>query len=296
MSNINEFLAFASSASANVESQADYAADAVLYQGFATGVASSLKLNKVWRQSSFITSAIAQFVANTGRNVLDDGNVANFVNLFLNARSAFLNKSVAGNADITLDPVMEANFTTLYLSGLLTGNINVIIPASRQASYNVVNATSGVFTVTFKVAGGTGVLIAQGASSVIASDGISVYLIGSIASGGGGGAAGVIPQNAQNVNYTFTLSDAGRHIYSTTAAAQNLTLPTNAIAAFTIGTAITIVNNGTVAVGIVTTGVTVFKAGNTIAWASGGTLGVKGLVTLLKVDTDIWFISGNGLS
>ena len=296
MSNVNDFLAFASSASANVEPQADYAADAVLYQGFANGTASSLKLNKVWRQSAFIAAAIAQFVANTGHNVLDDGNVANFVNLFLNARSAFLNKSVAGNADISLDPVMEANFTTLYLSGLLTGNINVIIPAGRQASYNVVNATSGAFTITFKVAGGTGSLIPQGASTVVASDGVSVYLIGSIASGGGGGAVGVIPQNAQNVNYTFGLSDAGRHIYSTATAAQSLTIPTNATVPFTIGTAITIVNNGTVAIGIISTGVTVYKAGNNVAWASSGTLGVKGLVTLLKVENDVWFISGNGLS
>ena len=56
------------------------------------------------------------------------------------------------------------------------------------------------------------------------------------------------------------------------------------------------VNNGTTAITVTTTGLTVYKAGTPTAWATGNTLGVRGMATLLKVGTDTWFISGAGLS
>lgn len=176
---INNFKPFATGVGANVVTQAAFEADAtVLSQGFVTGTANALKLNKVWRQASFIAAAIAQFVSNAGYDVLDDGNLNTFLGNFLSARNAFLNKSVAGNTDITLDPVLEANYPTLNLTGILTGNINVFIPAGRQAYYNIINATTGAFTVTFKVTGGaSGVIIPQSFSTVIASDGTFVYQI-----------------------------------------------------------------------------------------------------------------------
>jgi hypothetical protein len=105
-----------------------------------------------------------------------------------------------------------------------------------------------------------------------------------------------VPQNAQSGNYTAALGDAGKHLYSTNAGAQTFTLPTNASVAFPVGTAITIVNNGTTAITMTTTSTTVYKAGTSAAWASGGNLGVRGLCTFLKVATDTWFVSGSGLS
>jgi hypothetical protein len=105
-----------------------------------------------------------------------------------------------------------------------------------------------------------------------------------------------IPQNAQSSTYTFALSDAGSHVYSTNSGAQTITVPTNASVAFPIGTAVTVVNNGTTAITFTTTGVTVYKAGTSTAWASGNTVAVRGLVTWLKVATDTWFVSGAGLS
>jgi hypothetical protein len=105
-----------------------------------------------------------------------------------------------------------------------------------------------------------------------------------------------IPQNAQSSTYTFALSDAGKHIYSTNSGAQTITVPTNASVALPVGTAVTIVNNGTTAITFTTTSTTVYKAGTSTAWASGGTLAVRGMVTWLKVATDTWFVSGAGLS
>lgn len=105
-----------------------------------------------------------------------------------------------------------------------------------------------------------------------------------------------LTQNAQSGNYTLVLTDAGKHVYSANAGAQTVTVPTNAAVAFPLGTAITLVNNGTTAITLTTTSLTVYKAGVSAAWASGGTLAPRGLVTWLKVGTDTWFVSGSGLS
>lgn len=105
-----------------------------------------------------------------------------------------------------------------------------------------------------------------------------------------------VPQNAQSSNYTFALGDAGKHVYSTNSGAQTITVPTYASIALPIGTAVTIVNNGTTAITFTTTGTTVYKAGTSTAWASGGTLAVRGMATFLKVANDTWFVSGSGLS
>lgn len=74
----NDFLPIATSAGANVETQAAFAADtATLTNGFTSGLASSLKFNKVWRQSSIMSSVIAQYINSiTGANTADDGTTA----------------------------------------------------------------------------------------------------------------------------------------------------------------------------------------------------------------------------
>jgi hypothetical protein len=71
----NDFLPFGVGAGANVLDQAAYDALAARTAGFSAGVAKSIEANKVWRQSSFIASVLAQFIADTtGEDVLDDGN------------------------------------------------------------------------------------------------------------------------------------------------------------------------------------------------------------------------------
>jgi hypothetical protein len=61
-------------------------------------------------------------------------------------------------------------------TGLLTGNINVIVP-TLGAFYFVSNQTTGAFTLTVKTASGTGVLIPQGTSVIVYCDGTNVVLI-----------------------------------------------------------------------------------------------------------------------
>lgn len=72
----NEYLPFGTAANANVIPNADYQTLPARVTGFASGVAKSEQMNSVWRQSSVMSSALGQFIANaTGENVLDDGNV-----------------------------------------------------------------------------------------------------------------------------------------------------------------------------------------------------------------------------
>lgn len=103
-----------------------------------------------------------------------------------------------------------------------------------------------------------------------------------------------VTQNSQSAAYTLALSDIGKHVYSANTGAQTVTIPTNASVAFPVGAAVSLVNNGTTAITVSTTGITLKQAGTTNT--GNRTLGVNGLATLLKVGTDTWFITGAGLT
>ena len=81
----NQFKAFATGGGANALTPSAYAALATLIaNGFQSGTASSQQINTVFRQASFVVSAIAQAIADTtGAAVNDDGVIANFENQFL---------------------------------------------------------------------------------------------------------------------------------------------------------------------------------------------------------------------
>jgi hypothetical protein len=77
MSNVNDFLPFGTSGSPNVLSQPDWLALATRGSGFLSGIAKSEEFNKAWRQSSVISSQLAQLVSdNLAADVLDDGNTS----------------------------------------------------------------------------------------------------------------------------------------------------------------------------------------------------------------------------
>ena len=180
---------------------------------------------------------------------------------------------------------------TLTLGGTLSG-----VSLTTQVSGTLPVANGGTGATTAGAALTSLGAAASGANTDITAldQDVTVTATGTIAATSIGYRG--IPQNAQSGNYTFALSDAGKHIYSTNSGAQTMTVPTNASVALPIGTAVTLVNNGTTAITFTTTSTTVYKAGTSAAWASGGTLGLRGMVTWLKVGTDTWFVSGAGLS
>jgi hypothetical protein len=173
-----EILQFASSGGANVVTQAQYAAlTSILANGYSAGTALSAQLNKTWRQSSFMAAGLANWMVARGISVPDDGNLVNLVAEIQAALNAYIDKSVAGGVDVTLNPLTEANFPILDLTGLLTANINVIVPSAAGA-WIFRNSTTGAYSITVKTAAGTGVVVPQGSSSDIYSDAVNCYQVG----------------------------------------------------------------------------------------------------------------------
>jgi hypothetical protein len=83
-----------------------------------------------------------------------------------------LELSVAGGSNVTLTAA-QANNGILRFTGLLTANINVIVPNGPR-QYNVINNTTGAFTLTVKTLAGTGALIPQSGVLAVVADGTNV--------------------------------------------------------------------------------------------------------------------------
>jgi hypothetical protein len=81
-------------------------------------------------------------------------------------------KNVAGNTDVVLT-TSEASNRVLKFIGLLTGNINVIVPNVVNL-YEIDNQTTGAFSLTVKTAAGAGVIIPQNNRNLVYSDGVNV--------------------------------------------------------------------------------------------------------------------------
>lgn len=97
----------------------------------------------------------------------------------VNQALEILDKAIAGtlsksitSADVTLS-TDEARYAVISLSGTLTGNRNLIVPAVSKI-YLIKNATSGSYTVTVKTPSGTGVTVAQGTQAFVYCDGTNV--------------------------------------------------------------------------------------------------------------------------
>lgn len=127
----------------------------------------------------------AGLVDGSGSLILATGESAFFytdgVNFFtiglgqeVNSVFDFISINVAGTGDYTLSGV-ELNRVSYRLTGILTGNRNIIVPATTQ-QYWIDNQTTGAFTVTIKAAGGVdpGKTIAQGNRNIFYCDGANV--------------------------------------------------------------------------------------------------------------------------
>jgi hypothetical protein len=98
-------------------------------------------------------------------------------------------------------------------------------------------------------------------------------------------------------NVTLALSDASEHFYANTGAPTTITVPSNANVAFPIGTTIVIVNRGAGNITIQNQAVGapfLYLSGNATTTTSR-TLTQYGMATLLKTETNLWFVNGTGL-
>jgi len=118
----------------------------------------------------------------TGANANTWGNNTNTNLQTVDAFSAgFLSKSVAGSSNVTLttnnaDPTAESSNKVIELTGSITADIYVFIPAVEN-NYVIFNNTSGSNTVTIAATGhsANGTAITQGEYSYVYCEGASNY-------------------------------------------------------------------------------------------------------------------------
>lgn len=81
-------------------------------------------------------------------------------------------KNVGGGIDVTLSSAEAAN-KVMSFTGVLTANINVIVP-NTVSVYYVFNNTSGAFTLTVKTVAGSGITVSQGTRDILVCDATNV--------------------------------------------------------------------------------------------------------------------------
>ncbi len=181
------------------------------------------------------------------------------------------------------------------------GNIATVNLDGNTANYLDGTGSWGPVTATSATTAGT---VTTAAQPNITSLGtlVDLTVTGNIAGGNinantNGFAIGYkeIPPVVLSADDTIALEDSGKHLRSTTAGNITLSIPTNATVAFPTGTAISIVEQaaGNILVNAIS-GVTLYQAGNSTA--GNRVISTYGVATLMKVDTDTWFISGTGVS
>lgn len=104
-----------------------------------------------------------------------------------------------------------------------------------------------------------------------------------------------IPTSVSNAAKTFALADAGYGFGKDNTTAYTYTIPANSSVAFPVGTVITVFNNAATAnITIAITTDTMYLAGT--ATTGSRTLAPRGMCTLYKVSSTVWFASGAGLT
>jgi hypothetical protein len=123
----------------------------------------------------------------SGENAGNWGNLVNYVfNRIDSSVRGYVDVDVAGSANVTLTSNNSTSNTddsstddqvhnkVLEFTGALTGDIHVFTDAV-EGEYIVFNNTSGSQTLTFAPTGGTGVVLQQGAKTLVYTDGTTMF-------------------------------------------------------------------------------------------------------------------------
>lgn len=140
----NNFKAFALDPNANVTPQANWEALPALLSGFTAGKASSAQVNKALRQATTIGAMVGQFIANSGADALDNGDVDGLVTKFTNALITNLGfqKGIAGGISWTkVNGVLEIWGKATVPLGGVTITLPVAMP---DIDYTIIATDSDV--------------------------------------------------------------------------------------------------------------------------------------------------------
>lgn len=85
-----------------------------------------------------------------------------------------LSISVAGSSDVVLTD-FQSSHGMLSFTGVLTGNISVILPLTAGRAWHIFNNTTGAFTLTVRGSTGAGRVISQGKRDILITDGSNFY-------------------------------------------------------------------------------------------------------------------------
>jgi hypothetical protein len=137
--------------------------------------------------SSFSTDLKLELMV-TGENSGTWGTKTNTnLNLLQQAIAGFQSISIAGGPQttaLTMDnaAISNARNAVIKLTGTITGNQIVTVPNGIEKTYIIENGTTGVFTVEFKTAGGTGVTFAttDKSTKILFVDGTNVIDTGTV--------------------------------------------------------------------------------------------------------------------
>lgn len=210
-----------------------------------------------------------------------------------NLSNVAVNTNLVPNADQAYD--LGSNllrWRDLYLSGNTLYLGNAVVTASGNTivlptGTTVQGGSAFGATGATGVAGSPGTNGANGATGATGPEGPA-----SISDGAGNSFPTGYKAMPQSTNVTGTLvaSDAGKHLYINT----NIIIPANSTVPFPVGTVITFIANGASITITPTVGMTLrlVNSSNT----GSRTLASHGMAGIVKVATDTWYISGNGLS
>ena len=118
---LSDFLPFATQINANVIDQDTYVTSPWVPVGFVAGLAQSAQLNKVWRQSAFVTASFMQLIPKIlNEDALDDGDrpkmtdqierlIGAIANLYVDVKEAPINGVTYGRLNGNWTPVLSAS-------------------------------------------------------------------------------------------------------------------------------------------------------------------------------------------
>lgn len=189
---------------------------------------------------------------------------------------------------------------------VVTGGITLTLPTSAASgkAVSISNISGSDVTLSYTGSSGTDgpTTIAAQTSLMLISDGSSPpFWRAFFPAGGFDGSTlfqtgyKILPQNQRTGAYTIALSDIGKHLY-VTAGAFAITVPANATTAFPVGSAISIVCEDAAKTVVPAAGVTLVLAGTGAATTGTRTLAIGSVATLIKVQTNRWYISGSGVT